>query len=212
MNEKLTPKEEGALLLKAAITAIPYAGGSLATLLFDRNSEKRLKRLEQFYIDIPEEMEKIKTRIPDPSIHDEEALIALIENLNEKIEKEFRSAKIIYMQNFFLNLLINKTTQNNFDERNSFLGTLEELSELECEILSYLYRQNNLLKITGLSKPGADHFAIIGAIGKLKNHGFVSTVTTGFQFNGAVDTSENESVKITPFGKRFVEFSLNPPL
>ncbi len=87
-NKKLIGVERRDLVIQAGLQAMPYVGGSLATLYFGAKQTRRFKRLETFYQEVAQEIRALKDRMASPDEHDKEALAAIIEELNEKIEHE----------------------------------------------------------------------------------------------------------------------------
>ena len=207
-SEKLTVSEKGLIVLKSAINALPYVGGSLSTLIFDWTNEKRIKRLESFYYEITSFIKENNIVLPDIGVHDKDSLVALIEELHTKIEHEHRVFERNCLMKFYLNSLSTSTNNQNFDERTFFLDSLSSMTVLECEILSSLMKVNRLVPVTEISKPGTSIYAIVGAIGRLKAYGYLTSVTTTIVFDGQSESAFNESVKTTPFGKSFIEFCL----
>ena len=82
------------------------------------------------------------------------------------------------------------------------------MSLLECEVLGFLYNQNQLLRVGNVQKPSVDQYAIVGAIGRLKSFGFLVSGQASFSIGGDVDNTLNETVKVSDFGRRFCEFCL----
>jgi hypothetical protein len=81
------------LILQAAMELIPTIGGSLSTLYFGSKQEKRLKRLENFFNDLKEQVMSTKAELADVSLHDPDELRLLLESLFEKVEVETRERK-----------------------------------------------------------------------------------------------------------------------
>lgn len=204
---KLDSSEIRDLVIQAGIQAIPSIGGSLATFYFGAKQERRFKRLEKFYKEVAKEIEDIKDRIISIKDQDREALAAIIEELNEKVEREQAREKQEYFKTFLKNTLINPM-EGNYDERRYFLDTISTMSFLECDVLRILYNQNEQTRIGDIQKPGTDQYAIIGAISRLKSYGFLISSQGSFSIGGNEDNTLNENVKINDFGRRFYDFSL----
>ena len=105
-NEHLSAMEKRDLVIQAGMQAIPYVGSSLATLYFGRKQELRFKRLQTFYKEVAEEVSDLKDKIASPEAYDKEALTAIIEELNEKIEHEQVQEKREFLKAYLKNTLI----------------------------------------------------------------------------------------------------------
>ncbi len=208
-NEKLNAIEKRNLIIKASIEAIPYIGGSLSTLYFDAKEERRLKRLENFYEDFNGAATHNKDKFAPIEEHDREALFAIIEELNEKIETEHLQQKLEYFKTFLTNTLIQPTRNENYDERRYFLQTLSTMTLLECQVLSDLYQQVKEVEINSINKSAVDEHVIIGVLNRLKTYGFVSLRQFGIANSDFVQIYSNQELyKISEYGKRFCEFCL----
>lgn len=198
--------------IRTGIEAIPYVGNPLAALYFDTKQQRQFKRIEKFYSTTAKEMEALKGKIVSTEAHDKESLIAIIEELNEKVEHEQSQKKLDFLKNYLKSSLINPVKETNFDERKFFLNSLSTMTLLECELLSTLYIKTEVVKIDSLNQPSVDKCAIVGSIGTLKNYGFVKTELTGFSdIPSGLFKETGEKVRISSFGKSFCEFCLHSP-
>ncbi len=206
-DEHLSTPEKRDLVIQAGIQAIPYVGSTLATLYFGRKQELRFKRLETFYKEFTEEVSDLKERIASPEAHDREALAAIIEELNEKIEREPVQEKLEFLKAYLKNTLIHPV-KCNYDERRFFLDTLASMSLLECELLCLLYKKAEMTRVKEIQKPGVDQYAIIGAISRLKTYGFLVSGQSSINIGGGQDNILLEIVKVSDYGRHFCEFCL----
>lgn len=206
-NDKLTSKDKIDITIQSALQLIPYVGASLSTAYFGTKQEKRFKRIETFYQEFSEFIEQNSLNLPPISQHDEEILMSLIEELNEKIERESTNIKRNYFKNYLYNTLKFSTNQSNFDEKRFFLDVLAKMTLLECELL-ILLRQKGPLQVGTISKPGLDQYAIVSAIGRLKINGFVQAETRSFVIGSGSDNSLLETVSVNSFGNKFINYCL----
>ena len=206
-DTKLSGIEKRELVIQAGLQAIPYVGGSLATLYFGTKQTRRFKRLETFYQEVAQEVQALKGKMASPDEHDKEALAAILEELNEKIEREQVREKREFFKTYLKNTLIHPV-KGNYEERRFFLDTLGSMSLLECEVLGFLYNQNQPVRVGNIEKSGVDQYAIVGAIGRLRSFGFLVSAQASFSIGGGVDNTLNETVKVSDFGQRFCEFCL----
>lgn len=206
-NTKLSGIEKRDLVIQAGIQAIPYVGGSLATLYFGAKQERRFKRLETFYQEVAQDVNVWGDRIALLEKHDKEALVAIIEELNETIEREQAREKRGFFKAYLKNTLI-YPVKGNYQERRFFLDTLGSMSLLECEVLGDLYKQTDQVRVGDIQKTGVDQYALVGAIGRLKSFGFLVSGQASFSIGGDEDNMLNETVKVSNFGRHFCEFCL----
>ncbi|MBV7507263.1 hypothetical protein KW850_18535 [Bacillus sp. sid0103] len=206
MDDKLNWKDKLNLTVETGLQLVPYVGGALATAYFGTKQEKRFKRLETFYQEFSHRIEQLQLQLPPVESHDQDKLIALIEELNAKVENEITEQKRAYLKKYLYNILSSPTNEN-FDERRFFLDTLSSMTLLECEILTFLYHQNQPVKVGTITKPGLVQYAIVGAIGRLKMYGFLRTSTQDLQV-GDVDNTLLELVTPSDFGLNFIKFCL----
>lgn len=208
MSEKLNSAEKRDLVIQAGIQLIPYIGGPMSSLYFGAKQEKRFKRLETFYQELAEEVEKIKTSVKPVDHHDPEALEAILESLHDKVEAEPTCEKREFFKNYFKNTL-KKPVAGNYDERKFFLESLADMSLLECEILAFVLSKPQQIKVGSISKPNVDQYAIVGVIGRLKSRGFLTAAQGSFAIGTGSDNSLQELVSVSSYGRSFSEFCLS---
>lgn len=206
-NEKLTGKERIEVAVKAGLQLVPYIGGSLSTLYFDAKQERRFKRLESFYEEFSIFANQSSAYLPPVEAHNQDDLFSIIEELNEKIEKENSQEKRKYFKNYLLNTL-SSPKQHSFDEQRYFLDVLASMTLMECEILAFLHNQPGRVIVGSIQKPGIEQYAIVGAIGRLRSHGFISSSTGDMIIGSGVDNNLSESATPTPFGIKFISYCL----
>ena len=206
-GNKLTMKEEVENTIKAGLQLIPYVGGSLATLYFDRKQQKEFKRLALFYKELSEELTKLKESISLDN-QDETKLVTLIEKINDKIEKEVLQEKIECFKRYFKNILTHPV-KNDYDEKVLFLESLASMTLLEIEILKFLDSKGDFMAIGLIQKSGIEQYAIVGAVGRLRNLGFLQSAGGGMSFGDRSDNYLKELIKVSPFGKKFIKFCLS---
>lgn len=208
MTDKLTNSEKRNLVLQAGMQLVPYVGGSMASLYFGSKQEKRFKRLESFYQELAQDIEGMKDSVSSIEEQNPVALEAIMESLHEKVEVEPTQEKRQFFKNYFKNTLMNPVSSN-YDERNYFLETLDDMSLLECEILAFIKTKPQQTQVGNINKPGVDQYAIVGAIGRLKSRGFLTAMQDSFSIGGGADNSLQELVSVSPFGSKFCDFCLS---
>lgn len=206
MDDKLTWKDKLNITVEAGLQIVPYVGGALATLYYGTKQEKRFKRLESFYQEFAALIEQLQSQLPSVDSHDQDKLISLIEEFNEKVERESTDQKREYLKKYLYSTL-SSPTHENFDERRFFLDTLSSMTLLECELLLFIKQQNKPVVVGHIDKPGVDQYAIVGAIGRLRMYGFLKYQSDNIMFNGT-DSALLDSFIISDFGINFINYCL----
>lgn len=205
-GDKLTLKDYRDLVIETGMQAIPMVGGSLATLYFGYKQEKRFKRLECFYVELNEQIEGIKDRIPDISFQNPDELNAIIEELHDKIEAEHLEIKRHYYKQYYKKTLL-YPINGNYDERKIYLDILSQVTPLQIELIIFFASQSGEVAGATIQKPGTEEAIIQGAISQLKNFGLVVGSLNSIVFGGA-GNAINENVSLTAFGRKFHQFCL----
>ncbi|MDY6911823.1 MAG: hypothetical protein SVM79_05660 [Chloroflexota bacterium] len=207
----LSWREHGNLGLMAAMQAIPHVGGSLATLYFGRKQEFRMKRLLLVYQEVAGELEDVRAQVASIEKHNGEALRAIIETLNEKIEAEPTVEKQEFLKNYMKSTLLDPV-KDNYDERKFFLEILAIMTLLECHLLAQLYERGDAITFQELRADGADQYAVVGAVGRLQSYGFAMTIPPGYTGDtvlvGYQSDPQRQTIRITEFGQLFYGFCL----
>ncbi|MCC1486732.1 hypothetical protein LB312_05595 [Bacillus tropicus] len=204
MDDKLTWKDKLNITVEAGLQLVPYVGGALATAYYGTIQEKRFKRIESLYREFSEEMEQLRLQLPSVDIHDQDKLISLIEEFNEKVERESTEQKREYFKKYLYNTL-SSPTRENFDERRFFLDTLSSMTLLECELLLYIKQQNKPVVVGHINITGVEQYAIVGSIGRLRMYGFLKYQSDNIMFNGT-DSALLDSFIISDFGTNFMKY------
>lgn len=198
--------EKRDLIIEAGLQLIPYVGGTLSTLYFGTKQEKRFKRLESFYEEVAEDVERYKITLPGLKENNEEDIISIIEHLNEKIEVESRNEKRDLFKNYFINLLL-IDGDINYDQKLYFLNTLDSLNLLDVMVLN-LIRENESVLVRDVTPGPYDIYEIVGSVGRLKNLGFLYARTGRISIGSNEDNTMNEIVSISSFGQIFIDFCI----
>lgn len=198
---KLSGGEIMEIALESGLQLIPVIGGSISTLYFGTKQAKQYKRLEEFYNGVNSRLSLLENRISPIDEHYSDGLMSLIEQLNDKVEKEHQSKKVECYINYMKNILIGNVTEKNYDERKMFLDNLYNMTLIEIDVLAYVYNRHEEITASEIIIEDVDSYVISGAVSKLKGYGFVSTsiatVSIGYT---------DEYVKITQYGKKFLDF------
>lgn len=218
---KLSISEKRDLIIEAALQLIPSVGSSLATLYFGAKHEIRFKRLETFYREVARELQALEGKIVPVQEHDKEVLVAIIEELNENVERERIDKKRFFLKCYLKNTLVHPMKSHYYDTRFFFLNTLRTMTLLECELLIDLYETSSIPSVGNLKKSEVDEYAIVGAVSRLKSYGFLES--HGFlkrsppipepddQTWDSTRDPLDECVVLSFFGREFCKFCLNSP-
>lgn len=202
-DDKLTPKEKSEIAIQTGLQLVPYVGSALSTAYFATKQEKRFKRIESFYQELSDKLSSIETNLPAIYEHDEESLIALIERLNDEIEKESSNHKRQYFRNFFIRMLQTPTLANNYDERRMLLDSLASTTFFEFQVL---LEHSTDHKEYAAFYPDVDPSVKAGAISRLEMLGLLRARYSSTTFVGQSPVKKH--VYISGFGKKFIDFCL----
>ncbi len=205
-DENLTNRDKLELAIQSGLQIIPYVGPSISEAYFGYKQEKRFKRIESFYKEFSEEIEEIKSSFLPMEFHNNNELMAIIEEFNEALEREHTEEKRKYLKNYLKHTLSIPVIKQ-FDRLKFFLDALSQMTLLDCEVLAFL-SQEGLITVGTISKPGVDQYAIIGSIGKLKSLGFLEYGVNSMTVGGGTDQALQENVKVSPFGMDFIQHCL----
>ena len=194
------------LIVKSLIQAIPYVGGSISTLYFDNKDKKKFENLEDFYKNLSIEIEKVKTSISAMESHSQEELIALIEEINEKVENERIQQKKKYYQNLYVKSLIHPV-KDCFVERKYFLDLISSLTTVHFDILSVLIHERRPTLVVEFQIPGIDINLLKGFAQQMENAGLVKSQLESMEFTNIGGSMENRFL-ITELGERFHYFCI----
>ncbi len=216
---KLSPDEKMSLAIQSGLQLLPCGiGGAISSIYFGVKQKKRFKRIERFYSEIAQELKdykentlrEIMDRINLLTNQDKEAFGYILEELNDKVEREYTSHKINILKKYLKSTIEDPVNEENFDKRKYFLDVIGSLTLLECENLGFIYNQESFVNVENIKKEGVDKYEILGSINRLKSYGFLAT----YQFYYATDAEKGaeigfgENIEISSLGRSFCEFCL----
>ena len=196
-------KEKFELAVNAGLQAIPYIGGPLATLYFGYKQEKRFNRIEQTLKEIGKELEG--QELPNIEFHNKEELMALIEELTDKIENEYMEYKRQLYKRYFKNILITPTN-GNYEERKLFLTVLSQITPLQIELFKFVMENKDVVDLN-ISKAGTDISLIRSSLLQLENMGLIVATIHSISLGGN-NPGMPMMLHCSEFGKRFNKFCL----
>lgn len=205
MSEDFNRKDFFSLTIQSGLNAVPYIGGVLSTAYSGYKNEVRIKRLEKFYQDFAEFINQVNIVIPQIHQDVETQIFDLIEELSDKVEREYSSRKLLHFRHLLLNLLMHPESEE-FDIQRYFIQTLSFMTELECEILNLMFQQETSVTVAQLSAKGIDNNIVIGGVSRLKSYGFLTGYTGQFNIGPGANNVLNERIELNSFGKTFYDY------
>lgn len=205
-EEKLNGKEITEQIVQAGLNAIPYVGSPLASLYFGIKNEKRFKRLETFYSELAEEIKRTQSDLNNmQAAKPDEGTAAIIEDINTQIENEPTEQKRRLYKTFFKSNIYNPLLLS-YEERKILLDALNKLSVLDISMIQFLNSQQKPVPVRNIQRGNASNYEILGGINRLKYYGFCATYTLSMVVGSDADNALNESVAITDYGKKFIQY------
>jgi len=198
------------LLLESGLQAIPYVGGPLATLYFGHQQELRFQRIETFYYELKESIEKLQLKLPTIETHESEELMSLIEQVNDAVEKEHIKRKLEAYKIFYMKNLLMPVTSKNYEIRKLFLDILRSMTETQMDVFLFLISKKAPIVSSTIGADGVSPELIQGSISQLKILGIINS-----QLHSIVMSPQSsgihDNVAVSPLGRRFHNFCLIYP-
>lgn len=206
---KLGFKDYRDLTIKTCLESIPYIGSPISSAYFGYKEEIRFKRIEQFYEDLADRMDKIEENFNPISIdtYNKDEVISMIESLNDEIEKQSQQHKKTYFINYFIKYVDERNKTSN-DDKLLFFEILKELNRLDIQALKIFHEDKSNLNI----KSSNDNDRVI--INKLSNYGLLNITGREDRESGTNsfynrDYNDNLLYKVSLLGAEFCEFCLS---
>jgi hypothetical protein len=153
--------ETGLIAAKGIVAIIPTLGGVLTSVWSDIEAvqaKRKQERLEEFYLSLKDEVEKIKEQINSSYVNQPDFL-DIFELTAKHIVNERTEEKRILFKNIFINSIIEKDCS--YDKTEKYLKILEQMNSLELLILRVLRKpvqfneeQGEIIKDPNWIRPG----------------------------------------------------------
>lgn len=130
--------EKGLIAAKGIVTMIPVLGGTITSVWSDIEAiqaKRKHERLEEFYIALKEEVERIKDRINTSYINQPDFL-DIFELTAKYIVNERNEEKRILFRNILANSITMKDCS--YDKTEKYLRVLEQMNSFELLLLKIL--------------------------------------------------------------------------
>lgn len=169
--------EKGLIAAKGIVAMIPVLGGTITSVWSDVEAiqaKRKHERLEEFYIALKEEVERIKDRINTSYINQPDFL-DVFELTAKYIVNERNEEKRI----LFRNILVNSITMKDcsYDKTERYLRILEQMNSFELLLLkilknpkAYNDQQGNIIKDPNGGKSNAVlriHYTLVSEFKKI---------------------------------------------
>lgn len=141
--------EKGVVAIKGITAMIPVLGGTLTSVWSDIEAiqaKRKHERLEEFYLALDTEVQKIKEQINESYINQPDFL-DVFEQTAKSIVNERREDKRILFRNILLNSITAEVCS--YDKTEKYLRILEQMNGLELLILRVLQNPSKFNKQNG---------------------------------------------------------------
>lgn len=210
--------------LKAGLSTAPFMGG-IASLIEDYIPTSKKKRLEEFATRVAEDLTALQTQVQDGALRND--------NFAHVFEACFRGAAENYQEeklDSFRGILVNSAIglQVEESEKDYYMTLVNSLSVLHLQILQFMANPMGYLEANGISPssinggfaqfspvaiPNVSIEAIKSAFGDLYQSGMINTDKSmfGTMTSGqGVDLLGRDGGRVSPFGRRFIQFCTSP--
>ena len=136
--------EKGMVAIKGITAMIPVLGGTLTSVWSDIDAiqaKRKHERLEEFYLSLEMEVQKIKEQINEPDFLD------VFEQTARHIVNERKEEKRILFRNILLSSITAK--ECSYDKTEKYLRILEQMNGLELLILRILQNPSEFNRQNG---------------------------------------------------------------
>jgi hypothetical protein len=211
-------------VLKAGLSTAPFMGG-IASLIEDYIPTSKKRRLEEFAMRVAEDLSALQSKVQDSTV--------LTDNFAHVFEECFRGAAENYQKeklDSFRGILVNSAIGIRVEESENdyYISLVSSLSVLHIQILRFMANPIDYLYANGIERlsirggfteffpvaiPNVSIDAIKSAFGDLYSSGMINTDKSmfGTMTSGqGIDLIGQDGGRVSPFGKRFIQFCTSP--
>jgi hypothetical protein len=208
-------------IFKAALATVPFAGG-ISSLITDYIPSSRSRRLEEFAEQVAEDLKRVSARVDGAEL--------LTDEFAHIFERSFRGAAEHYQREkleAFRGILVNAAIRREVpqEEKEYFLVLVNNMSVLHLRILRFMAEPQQYLEEVGISEhrvrggftemlalilPELDPHVVESAFGDLYQLGLISTDKGIFHTMTSGQGLSLLGNRVTPLGRRFIEFCRVP--
>lgn len=135
-------KKNVLIATKGIVALIPYIGGTITSVWSDIEAiqaERKLERLEEFFLNLKKDMENIKNHINENYINQPDFL-DVFETTSKFIINERNEEKRLLFKNILINSIIDQNC--NYDKTEKYLRLLEQMNNFEILLLKIANETN----------------------------------------------------------------------
>lgn len=206
-----------AKIVKATLNAVPFVGGSIASLIDDYIPESRQKRIEEFSKSLADEMERLGDSLDANYVKTDE-FAYLFTRVYQDVTRDYQQEKLIAYRNILVNVL-RVDVDASIQERYLFL--VEQLTALHLRVLSaFVSDQRNASALAGLSQgmmgslsqtlrtllPDVSPDQIKSCIFDLDQMGITAGVSNSLMTTMTGHGATQLEGRLTGFGRNFLNF------
>lgn len=204
-------------IVKAALNAVPFVGGSIASLIDDYIPESRQKRIEEFSSDLADEIERLEGSLNEAYVKTE-AFAYLFTRVYQDVTRDYQQEKLVAYRNILINAL-RVDVDASIQERYLFL--VEQLTALHLRVLSkFVSDQRNAIDLAELSQammgslfqtlrtllPDVSPDLIESCIFDLDQMGITAGVSNALMTTMTGHGATQLEGRLTGFGRNFLNF------
>lgn len=156
---KKTKQDHVLAVLKAAVSAIPVAGGPIASLLSDYLPNEIEKRKTKLLIQLDDDLKRLKGRFQEVTLKKEEFVTTFFKSFKKAMETHQKEIIDGYRA-IILNSLIDSNP--NQDEITMFIGITERLTPLHVKLLKILDNPEGIVSQNPEAKAHFDSLSLGG--------------------------------------------------
>lgn len=207
--------------IKAGLGAVP-CGGVLASLISDYIPQSRARRLEEFAERIAKDLRKLHEHIDADYLRTDDFAF-MFEQCFRSVSENPQQEKL----ETFRGILVNSAIRNDISdaEKEFFLNVAMSLSALHIRILRFMGMPEDYLRAAGIAQdkirggfsdffpvaiPGVSMDVIRSAFAELNRYQFTNTQDSIFTSMTSGQGLHLLGDRITPLGRRFIEFCTSP--
>jgi len=206
MTKKQLAKNIATSGIETIISIVPVIGSPVQTALSSFISDRRFYNLELFVNDLADQLNAVKTRLPETNAVSLD-VIEIVETVYEEAEKTRQKEK----RTLFIKALTNSFLRNDNDDLKKEKFFINILSVMPFEYMNRLLIEVDYFKYKDkepFSNQAFNMNANVGAKSFLEGYSLLHTETTGMNVYGN-DLTPKTRTRITSLGSEFVAFVMS---
>lgn len=213
-KENLNIKDYSWLAIEGIVASIPTVGPALQTAYFGRKSEKRFKRIENFYNDLSQHVQELqdqmvaKTEIEKYS----DQIAEFMEKSNDLVESDVQGFKSALLRNAFLTIL-KSPSEVNWNEEQYFTSTIGQMDTTDFQVLGAARNGGwvQVKSVIDFFNGKLDRFYLKGLCERLTSLGYFEKRYGNINMQGE-GTIIDTYYRISNLGQNLLSFTMKPPI